>query len=125
MIAPGGIIEQRLNEIAFDQPPYSTSYPELAKYWEENPSFPKRNLVDRNLFVNIGKTILKVGDRANADKQFLDFTSNNFITSDDPGFIDKNKMNFKLTESSVVFEKIEGFEAIPFEKIGTYAIDNM
>lgn len=124
MIAPGGIIEQRLNEIKFDRPPYCTNYPELAKYWEEDPSFPKRNRVDRNLFVNVGQTVLKVDDGVNADKQFLDFTTNNLITREDPGFIDKNRMNFKLTETSAVFEKIRGFEAVPFEKMGTYAIGN-
>ena len=80
--------------------------------------------MDRNLFVNVGQTVLKVDDGVNADKQFLDFTTNNLITREDPGFIDKNRMNFKLTETSAVFEKIRGFEAVPFEKMGTYAIAN-
>ena len=122
MIARGGVIDQRLKEVNFDQPPYSIRYPELAKYWEEDPSFPKRNLVDRNLFVNVEEVVLKIDERVNADKDFLDFTTNNLITNEDPGFVDKDNMNFKLMETSTVLEDISGFEAIPFEKIGTYEI---
>lgn len=119
MIAPGGVIEERLNEIEYNQPPYSTRYPELARYWDEDLSFPKRNLIDKNLFVNVDKIILKVDEGVNADKEFLDFTDNNWITNEDPGFVDKANEDFRLRSTSAIFEKISGFESIPFEKIGT------
>ncbi len=118
MIAKGGAIDQRLKEIHHDQPPYSTKYPKLAKYWDDNPSFPKRNKIDANVFVNIGQVILKVDDGVNSDKDFLDFTNNNLITNEDPGFVDMEKQNFKLKDSSAIFEEISGFEQIPFEKMG-------
>lgn len=118
MIAAGGVIEQRLNEVHYNQPPYSTRYPELAKYWEEDPSFPKRNIVDENIFVNVDQIILKVDEGVNADKQFLDFSENNLITNEDPGFVDFKNQNFELKESAKVFKILKGFEPIPFEKIG-------
>lgn len=118
MIAPGGVIEQRLAEIRHDQPPYSVRYPELANYWNEDPAFPKRNRVDRNLFVNVNQVILKVHEGVNANKPFLDFTRDNWITHEDPGFVDKENQNFTLRPGSAVFEKIPRFEPVPFEKMG-------
>ena len=94
------------------------SYYELAKYWDENPAFPKRNKIDRNVFVNVDQTILKVDEGVNSDKQFLDFTENNLLTKEDPGFEDMENQNFKLKESSEIFTKIKGFEPLPFEKMG-------
>ena len=119
MIAAGGVIEQRLNEIHYNLPPYSTKYPKLAKYWDDNPSFPKRNKIDGNVFVNVGQIVLKVDEGVNADKPFLDFTNNNIIIKEDPGFIDMENENFMLKSSSEIFEKIQGFEPLPFEKMGT------
>lgn len=118
MVAVGGVVDQKLNEIHYNQPPYSTRYPELAKYWEEDPSFPKRNKIDGNVFVNVGQIILKVDEGVNADKQFLDFSDNNLITNEDPGFVDFENQNFKLKESSEIFETLTDFEQIPFEKMG-------
>ena len=118
-IAPGGIIEKRLNAIRYNQAPYSTRYPNLVKYWEEDPSFPKRNKIDGNIFVNVDKVVLKIDEGVNSDKQFLDFTDNNLITHENPGFVDMANENFALSDSSVVFKKIPGFRPIPFDEIGT------
>ena len=42
----------------------------------------------------------------------------NFITSDDVGFVDEANRDYRLKEDSIVFEKIPGFIAPPFEKMG-------
>ena len=42
----------------------------------------------------------------------------NFITSDDVGFVDEVNRDYRLKEDSIVFEKIPGFIAPPFEKMG-------
>ena len=42
----------------------------------------------------------------------------NFITSEDVGFVDEGARDYRLREDSVVFEKIPGFVAPPFEKMG-------
>ncbi|WP_372936175.1 right-handed parallel beta-helix repeat-containing protein [Mariniphaga sediminis] len=118
MIAAGGVIEQRLAAVKYNQPPYSERYPELAKYWDEDPSLPKRNLIDKNVFVQVDQIIKRVDEGVNTDKKLLEFTDNNYITNEDPGFVDKENQNFKLKDTSVIFKKIPGFKQIPVEKIG-------
>ncbi len=110
-IQPGNLFEQELNEVKYNQPTYSTKYPELAKYWDEKPGFPKRNVVDKNVFVRIDKVI-------KGDKSWLEYSDNNYITTEDPGFENEKEQDFKLKESSEVFKKVPGFQPIPFGNIG-------
>jgi hypothetical protein len=110
-IASGDLFEKNLNAVKYNSPPYSTRYPELVKYWDENPGFPKRNVVDKNVFVDIDKVI-------EGDKKWLEYSDNNFITANNPGFEDKTKGDFSLKGSSEVFKRIAGFKRIPFKKIG-------
>lgn len=42
----------------------------------------------------------------------------NFITQDDVGFVDEENKDYRLKPDSIVFEKIPGFIAPPFEKMG-------
>jgi len=42
----------------------------------------------------------------------------NFVTEEEPGFVDIKNMNFQLKEDSIVFKKIPGFERITFKNIG-------
>ncbi|WP_423126713.1 right-handed parallel beta-helix repeat-containing protein [Gaoshiqia sp. Z1-71] len=111
MIAPGNVYDKALREIKHDQPPYSSKYPELASYWDDNPAFPKRNVVDKNIFVGLETVIL-------GDKKFLEYGDHNYITHDDPGFVNKKEQDFRLRKDSDVFAKVPGFQAIPFEQIG-------
>jgi hypothetical protein len=110
-VIPDGIFEKELSEIKYNQPPYSLKYPELARYFEDNPGLPQRNRIDKNVFVRIKKVI-------DGDQKFLEFTDTNFVTNEDPGFVSEKDQNFKLKKTSVVFKKIPGFQQIPFEKIG-------
>ncbi len=111
MVAKGEIFEKDLNEINYNKLPYSLRYIELSKYWADNPALPKRNVVDRNVFVRV-KTVIE------GDKKFLEYSDNNFVTDLDPGFVNDKEHNFKLKKSSEIFTKVTGFEQIPFEKIG-------
>jgi hypothetical protein len=45
---------------------------------------------------------------------------NNFITDQNPGFMDTGNMNFQLKDNAIVYEKIPGFEKVPFDSIGLY-----
>ena len=42
----------------------------------------------------------------------------NYITNEDPGFVCEACKNYALKPDSIVFEKIPGFVAPPFEKMG-------
>ena len=111
MVEKGEIFEKDLNEINYNKLPYSLRYIELSKYWEDNPALPKRNVVDRNVFVRV-KTVIE------GDRKFLEYSENNFVTDTDPGFRSDKDHDFKLKKSSVIFTKVAGFDQIPFEKIG-------
>jgi hypothetical protein len=45
---------------------------------------------------------------------------NNWVTKEDPGFVDQAKKNFQLKKDAKVFSMIPGFEAVPFDKMGLY-----
>ena len=108
-LEPGGIIDTRLNAVNYNQAPYSVKYPELINYWEEDPSLPKRNIVENNVFINVenlyrwNEEWLEIGDNISLDS--------------DPGFVNYG-VDFTLDKESLVFEKLPGFKAIPFDKIG-------
>ena len=73
------------------------------------PLCPKRNVIENNVFVNVKK--LYAGDAV------ADF-GQQYFTATDPGFVDSVAMNFNLKTSSIVFDKLRSFKAVPFEKIG-------
>lgn len=91
------------------KPPYSMRYPELADTFEVDPGYPRRNMVHNNLSV-------RSGDFGEGNNDVKD----NLVTDDDPGFVDESGMNFQLKSDSVVFQKMPGFQRIPFEQIGLY-----
>lgn len=110
MVAKGGIMEQRLNVVKYNQPPYSTAYPELVNYWDEDPSYPKRNVINGNLFYKIGNVL-------NGQSQWGEFYGN-WATNEDPGFVDCEDPLKGFKPNAMLFERIPGFQQIPFDKIG-------
>jgi len=45
-------------------------------------------------------------------------SKNNWVTTEDPGFMDYSRGDFRLRMNAVVFRKIPGFKPLPFEKMG-------
>ncbi|MBX3007064.1 MAG: right-handed parallel beta-helix repeat-containing protein [Melioribacteraceae bacterium] len=109
-IKNNGVYNKRLSEVAIDKLPYSKKYPNLANYWNDNLGVPKRNIIENNLFVNIGQL-------QNGSLEWLKLGKNCF-TKTDPGFESYAKMNFKLRNDSKVFSSLPDFENVPFEKMG-------
>jgi hypothetical protein len=111
LLAKGGIYEQRLNLVDHDEAPYSTKYPHLASYWEDDPSLPKRNPVSKNIFYNVGTVV-------DGQEEWLPFHDDNWITDEDPGFENADEMDFELRPDAKAFDAVPGFKAIPFDRIG-------
>jgi len=117
---PGGEWEHRLkDQVDIKKPPYSERYPELTDWMDLMPDgktyygmIPSRNVFARNLVVDYEEVIRL--DYTNIELDIRD----NWTTYSDPGFIDRANDNFGLRDDSEVFEKIPGFERIPFEEIG-------
>lgn len=95
------------DEMKAGQPPFSTAYPELAKYWQDNPEVPA-NSIERNLVVNCRQF-------TNGKPGWGGFT-NNWETITDPGFVNAAKGDYRLKPNAEAFKRIPGFKPIQFGK---------
>ena len=110
MVAEGGIFEQRLRAVNYTQAPYSTAYPELVNYFNENPALPKRNVIENNLFYNIDTVM-----RCNA--KWGEWRGN-VTTTQDPGFVDINHPLQGFKTDAELLKMLPDMATIPFGNIG-------
>lgn len=100
-------VKMTQQDVDITKPPYSTKYPALA-HLEDNADV---NMVWRNVVYRCGEFLTR--DRGIQDLM------DNFITAEDPGFVDAENMNFELREDAAALRAI-GFRQIPFSEIGLY-----
>lgn len=124
MFGENGVVRKRLEkDIDFRSPPYSTRYPELLPYldviqegkeWQAMRS--RGNLLEGNLIVGGPENPIKLlgGQYAQMDGK------NNWVTKEDPGFVDMKNKNFNLKPDAAAFKMIPGFLPVPFDKMGLY-----
>ncbi len=112
VLTPDGLFRKRLEAVNYLQPPYIVQYSQLKNYFD-SAAIPHENLVENNVFVQVGKII-------NGNKEWLNLKSNNWETNEDPGFVDWENRNFLLKTNSPIFKEIPSFKKIPFQKIGLY-----
>ena len=107
-------MRQRLEEMNWRQPPYSTRYPELAAlepYYAKDDGVPPGNvLVARNICA--GSNLLNITWGAKPEMA----ESRDNVTDADPLFVDAAKGDFRLKADSPAVKL--GFEPIPFDEIG-------
>ena len=124
MFGENGTIRNRLTkDIDFQSPPYSTKYPTLLPYLDaitpgkEWQSMRARgNMLESNLIIGGPDNPIKLlgGEHAQMDGR------NNWVTKEDPGFVNMTNKNFELKPDAKAFQMIPGFEPIPFSKMGIY-----
>jgi hypothetical protein len=95
-----------LKDVDITRPPYIDRYPELKGFMEPT-SRPRLNRAARNVVVRCGDFI-----KGNWEEK------DNYVTNDDPGFVDPGAMDFGLRDGSIVFRTVKGFQGIPFDRIG-------
>lgn len=95
-------------EVDITQPPYSERYPGLKGFLDPTTK-PRQNHARSNLVVDCEK--VKTGNWDLID---------NWVMQGDPGFVDREGGNFALKKDAEAFQKIPGFQPIPFAKIGLY-----
>ena len=105
-------MKKKLDEVKWNQPPYSTKYPKLATMLDEEPYMPKGTVVAHN--ISQGGKQLELQDKLDDTKITI---KDNFHAAD-AGFVDVAKMNFALKDDSPALKT--GVQIIPFEKIGLY-----
>lgn len=106
-----GTLKQRLAAMPYKDDPWKTKYPKLVNILEDQPSCPKGNVIIRNICV--GGKWDEIDHKARPHVTIKD----NLINQN-PKFIDKEKLNFKLSEDSPAFKL--GFKQVPVDKIGIY-----
>ena len=126
--ADGWIAEAKekgtISGIKYDQPPYSTRYPELASIFDEGktPKAPEGNEVTGNICVggtwDVNKQGQWQGDSVEpAARPYIKFEKNVVVESvDEPGFVDPENGDFRLKEDSALAK--EGYKSLTSEKMG-------
>jgi len=103
-----------LSGTLYNQPPYSTKYPQLPNILNEDPAAPRGNVIARNICV--GGRWDEIEGKA---RPMIEFKDN--LLDQDPHFVDAAKLNFQLRDDSPAYQL--GFKRIPIEKIGLYKDD--
>lgn len=124
MFGKNGLIRNRLEkDVNFRNPPYSTRYPDLLPYLDEiTPDKEWKgmraygNRLEGNLIVGGPDNPIKLLGGKYAQMDGI----NNWVTKEDPGFVDMKNKNFQLKANAKAYTMIPGFQPIPFEKMGTY-----
>ncbi len=100
--------------------PYAAKYPELLTFFEENHYYPAKNFFERNLVWNpqVSRSAGVNEHGARDVKNLLNYAGN-WVADRDPGFADWKAGDFSLTADAEVFRRIPGFQAVPFDRIGT------
>ena len=109
-------------------PTYRDYVRELYRYTEDrkDPAYePKSGEAERRIRTNWcnhfeNNLILRCARPFRLDVGIESATGieTNYVTSEDVGFVDEANRDYRLREDSIVFEKIPGFIAPPFEKMG-------
>ncbi len=98
----------RIDLDIYDEP-YSNRYPQLVTSLQktDRTNYAHNNVVFRCKTFSVPHYHL----------------SNNWITNEDPGFIDQENLNFGLIQNSAILDSIPDFTPIPFDSIGLRSQD--
>lgn len=124
----GQVMHQRLQAMPIASEPWRSRYPALLTLWEDTPSYPKYNVVQRNVIYKTGRSWYHGGVMSeHEDTMWIDPTGrefgtigDNWATSDELRFVDEAGERFALLPDSPVYRKVPGFADIPFDSIGLY-----
>jgi len=109
------IIEQH----DFAAMPHGQRYPGLLRLLEEDRVLPDTNLFERNLVWNPTVPLLsETGFLTDGGPAKMVRAANNHIATDNPGFVDWQRMNFTLAPDAPAFKRIPGFRVFDFGRIG-------
>ncbi len=103
------LFHQEWEQVNAGQPPFSTAYPQLARYWQDHPEIPA-NAIWRNLAFDCTKF-------TNGKPEWGGFT-NNWATATDPGFVGAARGDYRLKADAEVFRRLPGFKPIQLNEVG-------
>ncbi len=109
-----GTLFLQLRKVPYQSEVWKTRYPKLAVILEQNPGYPSGSIIENNLLYRTQPFML-----ADIVKEESTIRNNLLLDPEDnPGFVDIEALDFRLTTDALIYQKLEGFEEIPFDKIG-------
>ncbi len=101
------------------QAPWAERFPAMTNFLASHPELPLRTEFARNLIVlHSGEPIqLKMSQERQGDTNLF-LARDNYVTAGDPGFVNAAAGNYTLKPDAEVFQKIAGFEPVPFDQMG-------
>jgi len=141
---PSWMLEKKAKALDYTNPPWSVSYPSLAKIMSDSPREPLHNPITGNVFINTSERVVSLSKDSTAILPKLEISGNLMIQPADAdakitaaidgqpgfsvesnapadlGFTDAAGGDFSLKEGSWLLKKAPGLKEIPFGKIGTY-----
>jgi len=104
---------ENLKKVPYEDPTWTNKYPELKSILKDDkPGNPNNNIIKSNVLYktkvpSISDSVIKNGN-----------VTNNISYDKDPGFVNLEKKDFRLSKDSIIFKQIKDFKNIPFEDIG-------
>jgi hypothetical protein len=109
-LAPNGLFETRCKAVNFQQPPWSTRYPEFTTYLDDRSGTPTHNTFLHNLIVDCKQQCIGY-------PKPLAMSDNKAIPAD-PAFTDPAKLSATIQLNSEIEKQLPGFAPIPWSRIG-------
>lgn len=106
---------KKLNPV---NPPWSTRFPSLPTLLQNNPGLPFGCVLERNIVIGTPKAAELRGKPEHF--KVVTVKNNAALTMDDMGFKNADRLDFRMAADAPAFQKVPGFETIPFEKIGLH-----
>ena len=110
------LVAHRENVAKVDGPAFRAHYPEFASYYEGDPAEPQRNVFIRNVFYNVRWAFEKVvwsdhyfNDDISGPANFISHMSDNWKTSENPGFVELANPLAGFVDHPALLEVIPGF----------------
>ena len=120
-----------ISGIRYQEPPYSTRFPELPGILENNPKAPVGNVVCKNIFwLGNGENVRRMSRGAEPKNTWWDSIAakikplvkfENNLVNEEPKFAEPPPKSFVLNDDSPALQL--GFKQIPAAKIGLYEDD--
>jgi hypothetical protein len=106
-----------LKDVHYQQPPWSTVFPKLAKYPDDPKQLlvPEGNRIVDNVFYHTANVRIDLPKSMSPDIVTME---DNYHATEDP-FVDLAHHDFRLTDSAR--KNIPAFKTIPFDQIGIQA----
>lgn len=111
----------KVKNINPDKAPWSTYFPEMPTLLEKHPELPQRNFFEENIvwIQNGNLAFIRMKDEHKNNPKLISI-HNNYVTTSNPGFVNKEKGNYKLQKTSAAHKQFPDFPVIQTSKMGLY-----